>query len=367
MAALMVMDKQPMTSRERVQRALRHQPPDRVPLDYCANAGIDAKLKVHFGLQPDDNEALRQALGVDFRGVDAAYTGRRLHPELPGRLVDPIWGARTRWIEHTSGGYWDFCDFPLGEATGDTIAHWPLPSPDDFDYQTVAQGCRQYADRFIYLGGPGLVDVMNTYGFVRGVEQAMVDLAEGYEPALRLIDRRLELWWEVTRRSLEAAEGRIDMVWIGEDLGSQRGPLISRAMFRDLLRPRHQRFIDLARSYDVPVMIHSCGSSSWAFDDFLKMGITAVDTLQPEAAEMSPAYLKTRFGQQLMFHGCISTAGPVAFGSAEQTAAVVRETLATMMPGGGYCCSPTHMLQDNSPVENVLAMYETARRFGVYT
>ncbi|NNM88858.1 MAG: hypothetical protein HKL95_10120 [Phycisphaerae bacterium] len=367
MAGQMFMDAQPMTSRQRVRRALRHQLPDRVPLDYSANAGIDAKLKAHFGLGPDDDEGLRQAIGVDFRAVHAAYTGRRLHPQMPGRHVDPIWGARTRWIDHTAGGYWDFCDFPLADATADAIANWPLPSPEDFDYQAVVQGCRQYPDKFIYLGGPGLVDVLNSYGFVRGVEQAMIDLADGYEAALRLIDRRLALWWEVTRRSLEAATGRIDLVWMGEDLGSQRGALISQAMFRDLLRPRHQRFIDLARSYDLPVMIHSCGSSSWAFDDFLEMGITAVDTLQPEAAQMSPAYLKSRFGQRLMFHGCISTAGPVALGTVEQTVEVVRETLETMMPGGGYCCSPTHMLQDNSPVENVLAMYETAQRLGVYT
>ena len=113
-------------------------------------------------------------------------------------------------------------------------------------------------------------------------------------------------------------------------------------------------------------MIHSCGSSSWAFDDFAEMGIAAVDTLQPEAEDMAPAYLKQRFGGKLAFHGCISTAGPVAFGTPEQTAQNARETLETMMPGGGYCFAPTHMLQDNSPTENVLAMYETAHKYGRY-
>ncbi len=366
MAAKALVDAGRLTSRERVRRALRHQEPDRVPLDYGANAGIDRRLKGHFGLAPTDTEGLLRALGVDFRGVGAAYKGQRLHPELPGRNVDPIWGARSKWVEHPSGGYWDFCDFPLADADGETIANWPLPSPDDFDYETVRTGCRQYADRFIYTGSPGLVDIMNSYGFVRGVEQQMLDLAEEYEPALRLIDRRLALLYEVTRRTLQAAEGRIDLVWIGEDLGSQRGPLISPGMFRRLLRPRHQRFVDLARQYATPVMIHSCGSSSWAFDDFVEMGITAVDTLQPEAVNMAPSYLKSRFGDRLMFHGCISTAGSVAFGTPEQTAEMVRQTLATMMPGGGYCCSPTHLLQDNSPLANVLALYETAHRFGVY-
>lgn len=96
------------------------------------------------------------------------------------------------------------------------------------------------------------------------------------------------------------------------------------------------------------------------------MGITIIDTLQPEAKDMSPRYLKDRFGDRLSFHGCISTGGAVAYGSVEETVAYVRDTLETMMPGGGYAFSPTHMLQDNSPTENVLAMYEAARTYGRY-
>jgi uroporphyrinogen decarboxylase len=88
--------------------------------------------------------------------------------------------------------------------------------------------------------------------------------------------------------------------------------------------------------------------------------------LQPEAAKMSPAYLKKTFGDRLAFHGCISTAGPVSFGTVADVVADCRKTLEIMMPGGGYCFSPTHSLQDNSPTENVVAMYETAHKFGVY-
>jgi uroporphyrinogen decarboxylase len=107
-------------------------------------------------------------------------------------------------------------------------------------------------------------------------------------------------------------------------------------------------------------MMHSCGSSSWAFDDFIDMGIKVIDTLQPEAANMDPADLKSRYGDRLAFHGCISTAGPVAYGTVDETVESVRNILDIMTPGGGYAFSPTHLLQDNSPTENVLAIYETA-------
>jgi uroporphyrinogen decarboxylase len=122
----------------------------------------------------------------------------------------------------------------------------------------------------------------------------------------------------------------------------------------------------LAKAYKLPVMLHTCGSSSWAYDEYIKMGLAAVDTLQPEAVNMAPAYLKKTFGDRLAFHGCISTAGPVAFGTAADTVRYCRDTLEVMMPGGGYCFSPTHALQDNSPTENVVAMYQTAQEFGKY-
>lgn len=113
-------------------------------------------------------------------------------------------------------------------------------------------------------------------------------------------------------------------------------------------------------------MIHTCGSSSWAYDDYIEIGLTAADTLQPEAKNMSPEYLKKTFGDRLAFHGCISTAGPVAYGTADETMDYCRKTLEIMMPGGGYCFAPTHALQDNSPTENVVAMYKTAHKYGKY-
>lgn len=96
------------------------------------------------------------------------------------------------------------------------------------------------------------------------------------------------------------------------------------------------------------------------------MGIDVVDTLQPEAKDMSPTYLKERYGDRLAFHGCISTGGPVAYGSVDDVRKSVREILEVMMPGGGYCLAPTHWLQDNSPVENVVALYEAAQKYGRY-
>jgi len=112
-----------MTSKEQVLTAFASQEPDRVPINYSANAGIDQRLKEHFGLTPDDTDGLMQALGVDVRGVGAPYIGPKLHDDmlLRGVKVDN-WGIHRRWVEHDTGGYWDYCDFPLRDADDETIA-----------------------------------------------------------------------------------------------------------------------------------------------------------------------------------------------------------------------------------------------------
>jgi uroporphyrinogen decarboxylase len=353
-----------MNSKERVARAIRHQEPDRVPVDYGANQGIQTRLMAHFGLKADDHEGLLRALGVDFRGVWAGYKGPRLHAEIAGRHVDACWGIRTRWIQHESGGYWDFCDFPLAEASMADVEAWPMPSPDDFDYSHIAENCRRNREFCCVYGC--MPDIINATGMMRSMEQTLVDLALDDEAGMRLIDRRLAILLEVSSRALAEAEGGVDMWLMGDDLGSQNSPLISMDMFRKHIRPRYEPFMALARRHNIPVMMHSCGSSSWAFEEFIKMGVQAMDTLQPEAKDMAPAYLKARFGGRLAFHGCISTGGPVAFGTVDEVIADCRRTLEIMMPGGGYCFAPTHALQDNSPTENVVAMYEAANQYGHY-
>ena len=353
-----------MRSRERVLATFHHQEPDRVPVNYAGNPGINHRLRAHFGLADDDHEGLMQALEVDFRGVGASYAGPPLHAEIPDRRVD-IWGIRRRYIEHSSGGYWDYCDFPLREATVEEVAAWPLPAPDDYDYTEVPALCRRF-DEYALNGAGGYGDIINGNGMLRGMEQTLVDLLTEDPAGLLLADRRMEIQLEVTRRIVEAAAGRIDFLWLGEDLGTQIGPLISPEVFRRHIRPRYQKFCDLARAHGIFVMMHCCGSSSWAFEDFLEMGIHVVDTLQPEAQDMAPAYLQEKFGGRLAFHGCISTAGPLAYGTPDEVVANVRETLEIMMPGSGYCLAPTHQIQDNTPTENVLALYEAARTYGVF-
>ena len=220
-----------MNPKDRVLTTLSRHPADRVPINYLANPGIDRRLKEHFGLSVNDTEGLREILGVDFREVESPYSGRVLHENIPDRRID-MFGIRTRWVEHESGGYWDYCDFPLRDGDEDVVRNWPMPSPDDFDYEHVVSAAKRFKRFAVFYGNPGLGDIINSAGMIRTMEQALVDLVTDDPAGLLLIDRRLAVQLEVMRRSLEKAKGLIDFIWLGEDLGTQRGPTLSLALYR---------------------------------------------------------------------------------------------------------------------------------------
>lgn len=354
------------TSRKRVLTAFDRGTPDRVPMDYTASPVLHGRVCRALGMPDENMNALKRKLHVDFQVVDIPYAGPRLFPERENRQVDPAWGIITRWAENESGGYWDYCDFPLADANEEELAAWPVPGADDFDIDAPLSQLSGFEDYAVVLGGTKYVDIINAAAKVRGTEQVLVDMITEDEAFLDFVDRRLKVQFDVFERLLEKARGRIDVLFFGDDLGTQRGPLISLDLYRRVIKPRHKPFCELAKAHGARVMVHSCGSSSFAFDDFAEIGVDVVDTLQPEAKDMEPGHLKKRFGDKLAFHGCVSTAGPLAYGSAAEVRDMVRDTFAVMMPGGGYCMAPTHTIQDNTPVENVMELYRAGLEYGAY-
>ena len=358
--------KENMTPKQRVMRTFQGEIPDRVPLNYMYNPGIDQRLKAHFGLPAADDENLRQALGVDFRLVNAPYTGPSLYDDVPDRKVDPLFGFHTRFVPNEFGGYWEQCDLLLTEGDIDTALNWKFPNPDHFDYASLEGQCKKYENYGLVLGNNGLGVVICRLAYYMGMSQALISLQLEDPAAVIFIDRLLDFQLKNLERMLESVGKKIQLVWMGEDLGTQIGPMISMRLFEKMVLPRHQKFFDLIKAYDIPVMLHTCGSSSWTYEKYIQAGLRAVDTLQPEAKNMGPRYLKDTFGGRLVFHGCISTKGALVNGTTQDVEREVIETLEIMMPGGGYCLAPTHRLQDNTSVENAVAMYKAAHQYGRY-
>lgn len=365
----MIINKAPerMTSKERVRRTFEFEKTDRVTIGYESNPVIHSKLCKALGVKEADPEDLLMALGVDYRPIAAPYIGKELFKAPKDRIVDQLEGCIMRWVENGSGGYWDFCDFPLQSATDEMFENFPVPNPDDFDYDTALNRAKSYEGKFgLFAGNAGIPDILNSNGRIMGVEDVLCHLILEDEAALNFIKKRANFQLSMMERLIEKCKDYLDFIWLGEDLGTQIAPMISLELYRKHIKPIHKQFADLANSYHLPAIMHTCGSSSWAYEDFIEIGIRGVDTLQPEAKNMSPAYLAEKFGGRLNFRGCISTAGPLAYGTKEDTEKVCKDTLEIMMKVRGYHFAPTHQIQDNTPVENVIAMYNAAHKYGRY-
>ena len=154
-----------------------------------------------------------------------------------------------------------------------------------------------------------------------------------------------------------ATGGRIDLYLVISDLGSQRGPLISPAMFREFVAPYLGEMC--ARIHDLGgrAMFHSCGAIAPFIPELIELGVDLLDPIQPLGPEMAPERLKARFGGSLCFHGGIDMQALLPRGTPEEVTAEARRYREVLGAGGGYILSPAHLFQADVPPENVLAMY----------
>ncbi len=164
---------------------------------------------------------------------------------------------------------------------------------------------------------------------------------------------------EFIERTLQASKGRIDMVLCGDDLGTQRGLLICPETFDRLFAPKKKEFFDLVHSYGARISHHCCGSSRELIPRFIDLGMDALQTIQPQAAGMNPYELKKEFAGRITFHGAVDAQGWLQKASCEEIAKEVERLMDEVGRDGGYILSPSHNIQPDTPIENVLAIYDT--------
>lgn len=347
-----------MTSKERVMTAISHRQPDRTPIQVYLTPEIERRLMDCMGLA--EPEQLLELLGVDLRTVGPAWKGAP-RPLPPGSDLVDEWGVGYMMFDHGHGGAYPEPNHLALAAlnTPEEVEAYPWPSPDDWDYSGVEAQCDRWRDYAVCVGDAGRPDIVNGVGRGRGMERVLVDIMTEDPAGVAIIDRRCDYYFEVTRRTLEAAKGKADIVCLGEDTGNQNGPMFDPAVFDAFFRPRIQRFIDLAHDFGCRAMMHSCGDTSRLQSRFIEMGLDVLDAMQPEPAGMDPEKLRREFNDRLAYCGLISTQQTLPFGTVDECRAEARHRLA-LFSGGGYIFSPAHCIQADNPVANVLAVYEEA-------
>jgi uroporphyrinogen decarboxylase len=412
-----------MTARQRVLAALNHQEADRVPLDLSGHrsSGIAAiayaRLRRHLGLPPRPiriYDPVQQLAIVDddvlerFH-IDALEMGRGFAlddrdwqewtlPDGTPCLI-PAWvklrRESGRWTVLSASGrviaqmpdgvlyfeqvYWPFAEQDdlahlgdhLAESMWNVVASPPGPlaaGPDGA--QRLAEGARRLRERtdraIIALFGGNLLEQGQ---MLYRNDNFLMLLASDPRRAHLFLDTLVVMHLANLDNFLGAVGPHVDIVLFGDDLGSQRGPQVSPAMYREFFQPRERLMWQRARQLapHIKIMLHCCGGVRELLPGLIEAGLDTINPVQISCRGMDAAGLKRDFGAQLTFWGggC-DTRELLARGSVEQVRSHVWQQVQILKPGGGFVFQQVHNIMADVPPENIVAMFDTALAAGRY-
>jgi uroporphyrinogen decarboxylase len=261
---------------------------------------------------------------------------------------------------------------PLAEAT--TVAEIEafvdaLPNISDEELawlRSEAQRLYETTDKAImgHFGG----NILEAAQGLRGWGQFMIDMAGNPKLAQALTQKLADRWVANLSRYLGAVGDYIQIIQMGDDLGTQSGPQMSPRMYRQIIKPAHRQVYEYVKTHsDVYIFLHTCGSIYKLIPDLIDAGVDILNPVQISAADMDPARLKREFGQDVTFWGGgANTQHVLPNATPDEVRQHVRELIEIFAPGGGYVFCQVHNIQANVPPENVVAMFEAALEFGRY-
>lgn len=382
------MNKESMTGRERILAAIKHEEPDRVPIDIGStwNSTVTIpfyrRLKEYYGINSQteiinrmmqvcniDEEILKK-LHVDTRPVyyNSPSLDRNKDVEIANNMYQDQWGMV--WIKPESSFYYDLYKSPLsGEISFHDVINHPWPDPND---PGLIDGLRDRVINQRNSSDCALVLNLSLWVLqcsqgVRGYEDWFIDVIRDPKLLELMVDCMTESMLGPIQMVLQEVGDLIDVVTVSDDIGHQDRLCISPDAYRRIFKPRHLRMMEAIKTRsNAPIIWHSCGSIVSIIDDLIEIGIDGLNPVQTSAKNMNPELLKRKYGDQLSFWGGIDTMNILNYGSKEDVCREVKYKIETLAPGGGYILNPIHNVQPDVPVNNLLEMVKATLTYGQY-
>ncbi len=380
------------TSRKRVETALIHQEPDRVPLNMTITELPYIRLRERLGLPPEDNVKgdrfgevqpspdVLEALGIDVTFIKLGGPENRvsLEPLADGTTFDE-WGVGRKRVSLPGGGsllevsYSPFQNLEPDDVNLDAYS-WPDPFDPGRTRGLEVTAERLYKETDLALMGRFGGTILEQATFLRGYEQWLMDLVLNTNFARSLLEHIADIQIALDEVGIRAAGKYLSIFKLsGEDLGMQDRALFSPKMWRNVLRPVLKRRWQAARvalnrhgASHVKLMLHSDGAIRDFIPDLHEDGIDILDPIQIYCEGMEPEGLKRDFGAKIAFHGAIDTQKILPFGTPEEVEMEVVRCIDALSPGGGYILAPVHNVQLDVPPDNLIAMCRAAHQYGTY-
>jgi uroporphyrinogen decarboxylase len=382
-----------MNSRERLQLALNHKEPDRIPFDLGASVltSIHQKsyreLRRYLGLPEVEpqivdifqqivvvDDDVHEMLKCDVRNVAprSSASFQIVIKEMEGyTYFYDEWGIG--WKMPVNGGlYYDMFDHPLKDAqTVADIENYSWPDPlDDSRFEGMAERAAYVAQvekQGVFMGGLS-AGIMEMAAWTRGFTNYFSDFVSNEKLLVALMRKVMELKMAYWDRALSLVGDNVDAVNEADDFAGQYRMLISPRMYRRIVKPLHKELFDFIHARtDAKLFFHSCGSIRPVIQDLIEIGVDILNPVQVSATGMDSAELKAEFGKDIVFWGGgIDTQRVLGEGTPEEVRADTRLRIHDLAPGGGFVFATVHNIQGNVPPENIMAMWQTLQEFGTY-
>ena len=389
--------KAPCSSYDRLNMALGHTEPDRVPFDLgglivsSINVVALRSLRAYLGL-PDTCRVLDQVTQgaelspdiIERLGADVLHA-RPATPTRPGLAHDlGLQGDYFRLVDEfgmgwqmpkVGGHYYDLHHSPLASAESTAeIARYPWPDPLDparFEHLVTD------ADRIVLEEQKGLVIERMHSGmwehamWMRGYEQFFMDMAADEAMVHAIMTQELEIKMKYWGRVLELCTNHTLVISEADDLGGQNGLLVSLEMYKRLIWPYHKRLFDFIKSKaktKVYIFYHNDGAIYETLPLLVEAGVDIMNPWQVNCKGMDDTKrFKREWGKDLtIWGGSCDTQRVLPFGTPQEVRDETRRRIEDLAPGGGFVFAPIHILQEGVPPQNIMAWWETLQEYGAY-
>jgi uroporphyrinogen decarboxylase len=381
-------EKDKMTSRERLSAILNPKEAEQVPLDSgagkCCKIHIDAdrKLLLHFGINETvcfssktaqlaaASDAMLEILETDIRVPHPLFKTVKPLDEWEdetGYYVRDSWGVEMRMPK--DGFYYDVVKNPMmGKIDEEEIDYKFPPLP------IIAPKAVEQAKAYQAAGYPVMMPDHYGNGFLQngprifGYEDWMMMLAMRDKKAIdhmeQLLEKKIQ-YWDIV---MEAYGDSLDVVCEGDDLGMQSGPFIDPEMFRTLIKPYYKKLYDhIRKRTNAKIFLHSCGSIVKLIPDLIDVGLDILNPVQINATGMEVEFLKREYGKDITFWGGgIDTQRVLPGGSPEEIREHVRRNIEIFSKDGGFVFAAVHNIQSDVSVGNFVAMWESFKDYRKY-
>jgi len=352
-----------MTDRENLISLLRRQGYERVPVlfdmtpdlqrrfdAYCAETGYTPPSPAFLnipGKQP-----------VEPREPDfwLAYYDHSFKPGTTFTLYGVAHEPGSEACYHMTKMY-----HPLENMTAlEELAAYPYPQFTDTPSPVQLQAVSEMHEQGQFAMGNMQCTVWETAWYARGMEVLMMDMLTEPELAEFVLDKVTD---NAMKNAVSFAKAGADGLYLGDDIGMQSSPMMSLELYRQYLKPRLKRVIDAARAVNPEILVfyHSCGHATPFIRDLIEAGVDVLNPIQPESMDWESICREYR--DEISFCGTLGTQTLMPFGTPEEIRGMVNHHLDMVGPRGGLLICPTHVLEPEVPVENVVAYLEACRSY----